>query len=301
MKWFEVSIKTTKENIEFLSNLLIESGANGTSIIDSAEIAEILCDLPIDQYASNNLNIKEEYAVKAYFSLDTDINNIIDNISSKINKDNDSISYIIVDDNNWKNNWKEFFKPFRISKRVKIIPSWEVNNIKMNKYDVIMEPGMAFGTGTHETTNMCAKIIDKYIIKGDDVIDIGCGTGILSIISKKLGAKNIYAIDLDKSAIIATKQNVVLNKINDINILFGELSNLDNSINANIIVVNIIADIVIELTNSFKNYLKKNGIIICSGIIKSREKEVVKALIDNGYTIKEIVYDNGWVAIVANA
>ena len=225
--------------------------------------------------------------------INEDINELVKNIKMLNEFTNERVSYLVVDDKNWKDNWKKYFKIFNISKRIRIVPLWDVSTVSINKNDVILEPGMAFGVGTHETTSMCAKLLDKYVKINDEVIDVGCGTGILSIISKKLGAKNVYAIDLDNNAIRATKENIIVNNTLDIKIIEGELKDLDISHKVDIIVVNIIADIIIELIPIFSRYLKKNATIICSGIILSKENEVKEALIKNGFKIKEILHNNG--------
>jgi len=299
MVWNEVQVKCDKTDIEYISNILIEFGATGTYIIDPDEIDEMIKNLSINEYADDKLIPNEGPYVIAYYSIDEDIDEKISDIAIKLKHNDIKITSQVVDDENWKNNWKKYYHEFMISKRIKIIPSWEVKNNKMNKYDVIMEPGMAFGTGIHETTKMCAKLLDNHINTNNTVIDVGCGTGILSIISKKLGAEKVFSIDIDKSAITATNINIENNDVKNITVIEGELSNLDNSNKADIIVANIVSDIIISLSSTFKDYLKKDGIIICSGIISNRESDVKKALINSGFSIIKVTYDNEWVAIVA--
>jgi len=300
MIWNEVQIKCNKNNIEYISNILIEYGATGTYIIDPDEIEKMIKNLSIDEYADDRLIPNNGHHVIAYYSIDENMNKKIEQIKNKIGKIDSEITINVVNDENWKNNWKKYYHEFMISKRIKIIPSWEVKNNYIEKFDVIMEPGMAFGTGIHETTKMCAKLLDDYISINDNIIDVGCGTGILSIIAKKLGAKKIFSIDIDKSAVTATKINIKNNNVKNVTVIEGELHNLNSSNKANIIVANIISDIIIDLGNKFKNYLEKGGIIICSGIISDRENDVKNALINSGFSIEKIVYDNEWVAIVAN-
>ena len=301
MKWYEISIFTIKEKLDYFSLELINLGANGTNIIDSEELKDYLANIPFEERSTNLHEKNSVSVVKAYYSIDEDINKLIKSINDLNEFNNDKVVYLVVDDIDWKDNWKKYFKTFFISEHIRIVPLWDIDTLSINKYDVILEPGMAFGVGTHETTRMCAKLLDKYIKLNDEVIDIGCGTGILSIISKKLGAKNVYAIDLDNKAIRATKENIIINNTLDIKVIEGELSNLDNNHKADIIVVNIIADTIIELAPIFKKYLKTNALVICSGIILSKKNEVKKTLIKNGFIIKEIVHDNEWVAIVLNA
>ena len=299
MIWNEVQVKCNKNNIEYISNILIESGATGTYIIEPDEIEKMIKNLSIDEYADDRLIPNNGNHVIAYYSIDENMDNKIEQIKNKIGKITVEIAINIVNDENWKNNWKKYYHEFMISNRIKIIPSWEVKDKNLDEYDVIMEPGMAFGTGIHETTKMCAILLDDYICINDKIIDVGCGTGILSIIAKKLGAKKIFSIDIDKSAITATKINIRNNNVENISVFEGELHNLNSSNKANIIVANIISDIIIDLAGKFKNYMKKDGKIICSGIITDRENDVKNALISSGFSIEKIIYDNEWVAIVA--
>lgn len=301
MKWYETTVKTNKEDIELVSNILIECGANGTVISDPVEVEQLIKELNVVEYADEGLIPKDGFFVTAYFSIDEDINHLKDKLNNGLSTLVNTLNIIEVDDEEWKNNWKKYYQPFYISKHIRIIPIWEKENIKNSKYDVYLDPGMAFGTGTHETTRMCSRLLEKYLTPQMNVIDVGCGSGILSIISKKLAAKEVVAIDIDKSAIKATKENALLNNIDDIKIIQGELKSYVNKNNADIIVANIVSDIIIALLDSFKDYLATNGKIICSGIIKPREEDVKKAILENGYSIEEIIYDNEWVAIVINA
>ncbi|MBN2851362.1 MAG: 50S ribosomal protein L11 methyltransferase [Clostridia bacterium] len=301
MKWIEITIHCEKKDIDDISMILFSHGANGTNIIDRDEVIDMIRELAVTEYADDRLIPVDEYSVIAYFSMDEDLDNLLMKLKSSLADKKTLIAHQIVDDVLWKDIWKKYFRTFMISDRVKIIPEWEMKGKTIGKYDVIMDPGMAFGTGTHETTSLCAKLIDKYIRTNDTVIDVGCGSGILSIISKKLGADDVYAIDLDKAAINATKMNCQFNQTESIVTVLGELSALQSEVKADIIVANIIADIIIDLAPLFRNYLKDEGRIICSGIISSREQDVINALLTCGYTIEEIKYDNEWVAITANA
>lgn len=301
MKWIEITINCEKKDIDVISMILFDHGANGTSIVDRDDVVEMIRDLAVTEYADDRLIPVSDYSVIAYFSIDENITALINSLSANLAGKKTTIRHEIVDDSLWKDKWKKYFRTFMISDRVRIIPEWEKKDMSIGKYDVIMDPGMAFGTGTHETTSLCAKLIDKYIRTKDTVIDVGCGSGILSIIAKKLGADEVIAIDLDKAAINATVKNCELNHTESIVPVLGELSSLKEDIKADIIVANIIADIIIDLTPLFSNHLVSDGRVICSGIIASRESDVINALLSHHFTIEEIMYDNEWVAIVANA
>ncbi len=293
MKWVNVVISCEHKNLEDVSMTLLEAGATGTQIIDPNEIKNMISALAKEEYADDRLIPTNGFQVIAYFTIDKDFTLLKEKYKKKL-------SFEIVDDSEWKDNWKKYYVPFNITDSIKIIPSWD-KQLVTNKLDIIMEPGMAFGTGTHETTKLFAFLIEKYIKPNDKIIDVGCGTGILSIISKKLGASEIIAIDIDETAIRTTKENIIMNKTPKINVALGELNHLDKSNKTNIIIANIVSDIIIELTPIFRDYLVKEGKVICSGIIKSRKNDVINALVINGFNILEIKTDNEWVAIVANA
>ncbi len=293
MKWVNVVISCEHKNLEDVSMTLLEAGATGTQIIDPSEIKNMICELSKQEYADDRLIPTNGFQVIAYFAINKDLTLLKDKYKEKL-------SFKIVDDSDWLDNWKKYYVPFNITESIRIIPSWD-KQLATNNLDIIMEPGMAFGTGTHETTKLCTFLIEKHIKPNDKIIDVGCGTGILSIIAKKLGASDITAIDIDEAAIKTTKENIIINKTPKINVVLGELSHLDKINKTNIIIANIVSDIIIELTPIFRDYLVKKGKVICSGIIKSRKNDVINALVINGFKILEIKTDNEWVAIVANA
>ncbi len=293
MKWVEVTISCNKDNVEDVSTALFDAGATGTQVIDPNEIKNMIIELSKEEYADNRLIPKTGFKVIAYYTLNT-------NLSSLKIKYKEKMTTHIVDDVNWKDNWKKYYVPFNITESIRIIPSWEKQKAT-NKLDIIMERGMAFGTGTHETTKLCAKLLEEHLVNEDKVIDVGCGTGILSIIAKKLGASDVIALDIDDDAIKTTNENIIINKTPEIKVILGELKNIDKQFKYNIIIANIVSDIIIQLSPNLKEYLVKEGKIICSGIIKSRKNDVVKSLEDNGFTIIDVKTDNEWVAIVAYA
>ncbi|MCK5812397.1 MAG: 50S ribosomal protein L11 methyltransferase [Clostridiales bacterium] len=293
MKWVEVIISCNKDNVEDVSVELLDAGATGTQIIDPNEIKNMINELSKQEYADDRLIPKTGFQVIAYYNLNQ-------NLVLIKKKYKEKISTQIVDDVNWKDNWKKYYVAFNITESIRIIPSWDKQLVE-NKLDIIMEPGMAFGTGTHETTKLCAKLLEEYIVDKDKVIDVGCGTGILSIIAKKLGASEVTAIDIDDSAVKTTNENIIINETPKVNVVLGELKDIKESKKYNIIIANIVSDIIIKLTPDFKNYLVKEGKIICSGIILSRKDDVVNSLKTNGFTIIDIKTDNEWVAIVAHA
>lgn len=306
MNWIEVKINTTSEASDAVSQMLMSIGSGGVVIEDPFDIKkEAKKAGSLDYIDENLLNTADDnVVVKAYFSADRNRSELVHIISEKINfiskflntgKGNVAISE--VNDEDWANNWKKHYKPFHISERVVIKPSWESYNAKRDEVVIEIDPGMAFGTGTHDTTKMCAVFIEKYLNKNDLVLDIGCGTGILSIISAKLGAKKVKAIDIESTAVKVAKENCILNNVNHIvDIYQGTLADFDFS-KSNIIVANIIADVIIDISEIVPNYIKEGGFFIASGIIKEREKEVVNKYLGLGYSVNAKIESGEWVAI----
>ena len=200
-----------------------------------------------------------------------------------------------VKEEDWANNWKEFYKPFRVTEKIVIKPSWEEFDKKEDDIIVELDPGMAFGSGDHETTSMCIKLIDKYLTEDMSVIDVGCGSGILSIVASKLGAKNIFAVDLDEIAVKATNENLKLNKIENVEVAHGNLLEMTNK-KADLVIANIVAQVIIMLNNDIKNHINDGGIYIMSGIINERLDEVLESLKD--FNIIETQNDGDWNTIV---
>lgn len=198
----------------------------------------------------------------------------------------------------WANNWKKYYKPTKIGERIVVKPIWEEYDAKENELVLELDPGMAFGTGTHETTRMCIQALDKYVKEDSTIFDVGCGSGILAIAAAKLGAKKAIGVDLDPVAVESANENVGLNNLNNIEILYGNLVEVIDG-KADIVVANIIAEVICILTEDVKRVLKKDGYFITSGIIHDRVDMVTKKLEEVGFEVLEINKDGEWNCIVA--
>lgn len=205
-----------------------------------------------------------------------------------------------VKEEDWANNWKYYFKPQPIGERVVIKPTWEDYDEEEGQVIVELSPGMAFGTGTHETTILCVEAVEKHIKSGDCLLDIGCGTGILTITGLLLGARQATAVDLDLDAVRIAKENADRNQVlHKANIMHGDLME-DVSGSFNVVVANIIADAIIEISKNVKEYLTDDGIFIASGIILDRIEDVEAALEEEGLSILEVKTMGGWAAVVSS-
>lgn len=307
MNWTEVQIKTNAELEDVISNILYDAGANGLAIEDPRDILEMMKSKGDWDFIDSSLINKDldGILIKAYFSESDDLENIIQEIKSRIDNnpeliaDENIITINVVDDNDWAESWKKYYKPIRIGKNIIIKPSWE--DYKLSEDDIMIEldPGMAFGTGTHETTIMCTEALEK-LVKADDIVyDIGCGSGILSIVAAKLGASKVVGVDLDELCVKVSNKNIELNNVEDlIEIKNGNLLDVVEG-KADIIVSNIVAEIIAGMTKDLKEYLNDNGIFITSGIIIDKIELVEKALLENGFKVLDIMKKNEWACIIA--
>lgn len=309
MNWNEFVIHTTNEAVEAIANILNEEGANGVVIEDPNDLKRTkrdkfgeMYDLDASQYP------KDGVYMKAYFADHADWPNKLQAIKEKISNlaslgidiGRNKVWTNIVHEEDWANEWKKYFKPVKVSERIVIVPSWEKYEAKNNDEVIItIDPGMAFGTGTHPTTVLSLKALEKYIQKGDIVLDVGSGSGILSIATSLLGAEHVYSYDLDEVAVKSTKANRDLNHLTDkISVSQNDLlKNVQQK--ANVIVSNILAEILLLLIDDAWNNLYDGGYFITSGIITKKQKLVETKLKEKGFKIVETKTDDDWVSIVA--
>lgn len=305
MKWLEAKVTTSVEAEEAITNIMHEAGAGGVVIKDPNDLKMLSDENKWDYIDPEMIVNSNKVVISAYFPVMPDTIDKVAIIKDRIielkefNLDIGEFTFETseVDDNDWANSWKKYYKPFRIGKRVLIKPSWE--DYAPSKDDVVVEidPGMAFGTGTHETTKMCIEFLEGYIKPDDTVFDVGCGSGILSIVSSKLGARKVYAVDLDEVAVEVASLNVKLNNIENVEVFKSDLLN-ELTGNADVVVANIIADIIIKATYDIYERLDENGIFISSGIIKDRKADVVD-VVSKYFDIIDIKEDGEWVAILS--
>ena len=229
-------------------------------------------------------------------------------LSLFINIGEGTLQFSDTDDKDWLNNWKEFFKPFRVADDIIIKPTWE-ELPEHKEVDLVIEidPGIAFGTGAHETTKLCILGLRKYITSDTQLLDVGCGSGILSIIGLKLGAKHALGTDIDEHALEATKENIVVNHIagEQFDLLAGniiseeEIQQKVGMKKYDVVVANILADIIIPLSGEIMQHMKEDGVFISSGILNTKADEVQDALLKNGFKIIEKNEMGDWVSFVA--
>ncbi|GAA0718860.1 50S ribosomal protein L11 methyltransferase [Clostridium malenominatum] len=305
--WLEVTILTSSEAVEAVSGILYNTGVQGVSIEDPEDV-EYKKKNPgdWDYFDEDLLQVKEGAIIKGYFKEDEKfeeylkyIKESIDNLQEYgIDKGKGNVFVTKVNEEDWENNWKKYYKPTKVGDKVVVRPIWEEYEALEGEVIIDLDPGMAFGTGTHETTRMCIKALEKYVNPESIIFDIGTGSGILAIAAAKLGAKKVIGVDLDPVAVTSAKENVSFNDLDNIEILYGNLMEVVNG-KANIVVANIIADIIILLTEDIKTFMEKGSYFISSGIIKERKDDVAKKLEECGLDIVEVNSEGEWVCIVS--
>lgn len=209
-----------------------------------------------------------------------------------------SVTHSSVSEEDWSDSWKKYYKPIHTGKRIVIVPIWEKENYVSSPDEIIvlMDPGMAFGTGTHETTRLCATLLENYITPGSRMMDVGCGSGILAICASKLGAEYCFACDIDPQAVKIARENIKLNSVANVNCEVSDLVSQVKEDIFDIAAVNIVADVIIRLAPDIGRFLKNDAILIVSGIIEERSDETMQTLNDAGFNKICEMRENGWYA-----
>lgn len=309
MKWSELSIHTTIEAVDAISNILHEAGASGVVIEDSEELLREREDqfgeiysLNPDDFPVDGVRVKA-YLAETSFLLETveEIKLAINNLQNfNIDIGHNIVTVQQVDEEDWATAWKKYYHPVKISNRFTIVPTWEdYERVSTDELLIELDPGMAFGTGTHPTTVMCLQALEKTVEPNSKVIDVGTGSGVLSIGAAKLGATSIHALDLDEVAVASAKENIALNKVEDVvTVTHGNL--LDNvSEQADIVIANILAEIIMTFTDDAFSIVKPGGLFITSGIIAAKKDDVKDALQKSGFLIEEVMMMEDWVTIIS--
>lgn len=309
MKWSEISIHTSQEAVEAVANILHESGASGVVIEDPIDLTRQWNDHYGEIYELNPADYPEEgVIVKAYLPVNSFLGETVEEIKQSlnnlvlygINPGYGTIRLSEVNEEEWASAWKKYYKPVRVSDRIIITPTWEEYQGKSPDELVIeLDPGMAFGTGTHPTTVLCIQSIEDYLKPGSTFFDVGCGTGVLSIAAAKLGAGRLLALDLDEMAVEIARINLKLNGVSEKVIV--KQNNLLDGIEekADMIVANILAEVILRFSEEAYHHLNEQGLFITSGIIQTKEGIVQKRLEEVGFIIEEIRRMEDWVAIIA--
>lgn len=308
MNWIRITVRTTTEGSDIISEILSQVSSGGVIIEDKQDVKNYNRPKEEWDYIDEELleNYEDEVLVRGFISEDDNVDEALDFVKKSVEQafNNNpqfpwgSLSIVneIIKDENWGETWKKYYKPFKPGRIIVIKPSWE--EYEKQDGDIVLEldPGAAFGTGSHETTKMCIGFLEDYVQKDMSVMDVGCGTGILAMCAYLLGAKSVKAIDIDEEAVKVAKKNME-NASFDIDVQCGNL--LENFFGkADIIVANIIADAVMMLAPAAMNHLNDNGIYITSGIINERADEVEAKILSCGFKKLQRKSLGEWTAFV---
>lgn len=312
MKWKQYTIQTTTQAEDLVSSMLADLGIEGVQIEDNIPLSaeekerlyiDILPQLPPDEGSAKVSFFLEE---GEHGALLDQVREELENLRVFVDVGSAQISEGETEDKDWINNWKKYFKSFVIE-NILIKPTWEEMPQAVDYRCVIeIDPGTSFGTGKHETTQLCIRQLDKYLKQGYRVLDVGCGSGILSLVSLKLGAAAVVGTDIDPICMEATKDNMEINHLPVEKGSFYHGNLIDDSklqekvgVDYDIVVANILADIIIPLTPVIPSRLKKGGVYITSGIIDFKEEAVKEAVLAAGLEILEVCHQGEWVSITA--
>lgn len=305
--WIEITIHTTSEASEIVESILLDYGSTGVAIEDPTTLEENLHDdfgtivelSPTDfpdvgvivKGYINELNFDDETFTRFKGELEQLGQNI--NIGGFF-----KIETTTIKDSDWENSWKNYFDILNIGEKFVIVPTWREYENEENKYVINIDPGMAFGTGGHETTSLCIKNLEKYVKPHDNIIDVGCGSGILSIAASYLTDGEIKAVDLDKLAVDVSRENFALNNLEN-RIAVEEASLLTKETKRyNVIVANILAHIIELMLDDAYKLLEDGGYYITSGIIKDKKDELLEKMLERGFKLVEETSDNEWFSFV---
>ena len=306
--WIEITIHTTNEASEIVESILLDYGSTGVAIEDPTTLEENLHDdfgtiveLSPTDYPEvgvivkgyiNELNFDDETFNRFKDELEQLGKNI--NIGEFF-----KIETTTIQDSDWENSWKDYFDILNIGEKFVIVPTWREYENEEDKYVINIDPGMAFGTGGHETTSLCIKNLEKYVKPHDNIIDVGCGSGILSIAASYLTDGSLKAVDLDKLAVDVSRENFALNnlenriEVEEASLLTKETKKYD------VIVANILAHIIELMLEDAYKLLEDGGYFITSGIIKDKKDELLEKMLEQGFKLVEETSDNEWYSFVA--
>lgn len=311
MDWLELKIDTSHAGLDAVTDMLEQQGVTGVMIDDEADFQSFLennrqyWDYVDDELLAQKKGVSR---VTFYLERNEDAYGIVAAVRmamSQLKKDHPEYAPLLltmedVADEDWENNWKQFYKPMEIGERLLVVPEWEQAQ-EDGRVKLVLNPGLTFGTGSHATTRLCLQALEQHIHGGEKVLDLGCGSGILSIAALLLGAKDAFACDIDDKCVGVAYENAALNGVGKEHytvragdVLSDKKLQKEFGGDYDVIVANIVADVIIALAPQVGKLLKKGGIFLCSGIIDDRADEVREKLVEAGWTIEETRSSEGW-------
>lgn len=300
--WTEIKIIVPVERVDETGAIASMTVPYGIYIEDYSNLEEEAMEIAKIDLIDEDLLAKDRSLgiVHIYISPEENPQEAISFIKERLESENISFTIELANcaREDWENNWKQYFKPIKVGNKLLIRPIWIDDYESDGRVVLNLEPGIAFGTGTHETTRLCLESLEKYITNNTHMLDVGCGSGILSVAGMLLGARDVTGVDIDKLAVKVAIENGKLNSLNypEFNMIVGNLADRVNG-KYNVVTANIVADAIIMLTPDIKNFLSDGAVYIVSGIIDIREDEVLSCLCENGFTVINRRTENGWVCL----
>ena len=311
MDWLELKIDTSHAGLDAVTDMLEQQGVTGVMIDDEADFQSFLeNNRQYWDYVDDDLLAQKKGVSRVTFYLERNEDAYgtvaaVRMAMSALKKDHPEYAPLLltmadVADEDWENNWKQFYKPMEIGSRLLVVPEWE-EAADPTRVKLVLNPGLTFGTGSHATTRLCLQALDTHIHGGERVLDLGCGSGILSIAALLLGADRAVACDIDEKCMDVAYENAALNGVgrDRYTVRWGDVVT-DRALRRelggpyDVVVANIVADVIKALASTVRPLVRKGGIFLCSGIIDDRAEEVAQCLRDNGWTIAETRSSEGW-------
>ncbi len=308
MKWNEIKVETASEAVEAVANILMEAGASGVAIEDALD-AQFFKEDALGEVVERDAftELTEGAYVRAYFPETTFLSELLPTLKEKtaklpefglsIGKNEWTVQEVAEE--NWATAWKKYYHPVRVTRFLTIVPRWEdYTPTSIDEKIISLDPGMAFGTGTHATTRLSLQALETVLRGGETLLDVGTGSGVLSIAATLLGAKKVTAYDLDEVAVAAAKENIALNPdAQDVEVVANDLlKGVDQK--ADVIVANILATIIVRLIPDAWRLLKSDGYFIVSGIIEDKKDFVLENMYEQGFVIEQILQEKDWYAFI---
>ena len=302
MNWTEITVTIPNEYTETASAIANMTVPYGIYIEDYSDLEQNAWDIAHIDLIDEELVSKDRNnsIIHIYISECDNAAEALEFLKERLNAEKIPFETgsVGVDDADWNENWKKYFHPIEIGKKLAVVPSWEEYKNPDNRTVLNIDPGAAFGTGTHATTSLCLNILDQRTKKGDRVLDIGCGSGILAIASVLLGADFAVGVDIDAQSVKTAKENAEINNLSDKTEFFvGDLADKVSG-KYNIVCANIVADVIIRLLPDVGNFMEEDAVLIVSGIIDIRKEDVLKSVIENGFKVEAEAYKDNWCAFV---
>lgn len=315
MEWLELKIDTSPSGLDAVTELLERQGVTGVMIDDEGDFKDFLeHNRQYWDYVDEELLREKAGVSRVTFYLERneaalDVIARVRMAMSDLKKARPECGPLLltignVADADWENNWKKFYKPMEIGERLLVVPQWEEARDD-GRVKLVLNPGLTFGTGSHATTRLCLQALDKYIRGGEKILDLGCGSGILSIAALVLGAKEAFACDIDEKCVDVAYENAALNGVGKdrYTVRWGDVLT-DKALQAefgggyDMVVANIVADVIMGLSDKVRPFLKEGGLFLCSGIIDDRAEEVFAKLRADGWTVIEQHDSEGWYSFL---